>query len=168
MSTEMATTWRDLADQLSPEQIAKMEASERIWATMPDGPVTAHQQGLVSLARELAGQNAAAVVYAHIPRPAGAEDVGPWEPWDDDDIWSRAWFGHRRPVPCASARDDIGVYVAGIQHGDGRNRQHITLESSRDEELTAAEARELAAVLLETADELDALNVGDKLGEAPQ
>lgn len=60
-----AQSWRDLADQLTPEQIAELEW----WESRPNIPPradgapwssTQHQGALLFSAREYAGQNAAA------------------------------------------------------------------------------------------------------------
>jgi len=162
-AVDNAQTWRDLADQLTPEQIAKMERHERTWASMPDGSEDA-RTGLLFGARELIGQNLAAAFYQDIPSPGGAETIGPWEPWDDDDdVWARVWEGRSSRVNIA-AGNEIEVWVGGIQRGDGRCTRQVSLGAGRgDEQLTAGEARQLADALTEAADELDALNAGADL-----
>ena len=92
-------------------------------------------------------------VLGNVPVPAGAV-VGDWENLsehvEDMDVFRfLTWSRH----------DAAGVVVAveGTQYGDGGVDRYIALrpESFRDE-LTAADARRLAAGLLDAADSLDA------------
>lgn len=154
-----ATTWRDLADQLTPEQVAYLELSECHPVPMADGTFDPERErcGHLFGAREMAAQNLAAMLYQHIPTAAGAEDIGPWQQFDDDGSWSRVWWGVRRLVPIASAgTHDFEVFVQGTQWSDGREQSGIVLDGSGDS-MTAAEVRQLVAALLDAADQLDRL-----------
>lgn len=152
-----ATTWRDLADQLTPEQIAYMELSERHPVPMADGShdEDRERRGHLFCAREFAAQNAAAAAYRHVPIPAGANRVGAWQQWDEDGSHSRLWFGFSQSVSISS-----GVFsaaVTGTQWSDGRLTRGVVLHGD-DDSMTANEARQLAGALVAAADELDALN----------
>ena len=163
-----AETWRDLADQLTPEQIARLEVAEVHYVPMADGTVDVERdrQGcLLFGARELAAQNLAAMLYQHVPAPESATDVGPWEKFDDGPGWSRLWWGNRRLVCVAGAgTHDFSVLVQGAQWSDGRLQRGVVLDSD-DSAMSAAEVRKLAAALVAAADELDALNAGVELAE---
>ena|SRR5690349_1281305 len=83
-----------------------------------------------------------------IPVPAGAA-AGDW--CDDTDFLedvcrSLVWSRHDAA--------GVAVSVAGVQYADGRVDSHIVLDC-RDAELTAAEARQLAAALLDAAECLE-------------
>jgi hypothetical protein len=53
--------------------------------------------------------------------------------------------------------DRVGVAVDGWQNIDGTIVRGVSLYDAQDKELTAADARRLAAALLNAADELDTL-----------
>lgn len=65
-----AATWRDLADQLTPEQVAYIELSEQHPVPNADWTYEAERQGYLFAAREMIDQNRAAVIYRHVLRPA--------------------------------------------------------------------------------------------------
>jgi hypothetical protein len=159
-----ATSWRDLADQLTPEQIARMEDLERIYrAPQPrysTVPTSDHEIAalLLHLARRHAIDNVTGALYADLPSPPGAVDVGDWiSPSDDDD--------DPRPVryftgnQWATEPDDgqtITVKVSGAQYGDGSMQRQVCIESIADPVfLTAEQAHRAAAALVDAADEVD-------------
>lgn len=160
-------TWRDLAGQLTPEQIAYMERSEHFPIPSADGTFDAERQrGLLLFgAREFAEQNIAAERFRHVQLPAGSEQVDAWWPGDsDDDSWARAWWGTSRAVKIAAGKRPVEVQLTGTQWSDGRVETGATVYAS-DDRMTADEARRLAAALVEVAAELDAL---DTRTEVPQ
>ena len=67
-----ATTWRDLADQLTPEQISGLEGCERRFNTdgVADDPRA--QASLLGFARQYAEHNLIDAAYTDVPLPPGA------------------------------------------------------------------------------------------------
>jgi hypothetical protein len=66
--------------------------------------------------------------------------------------------GMARALTCSGHDPDKGgSAVDGWQNTDGRVDRGISLYDAQDKELTAADARRLAAALLNAADELDRL-----------
>jgi len=151
-----ATTWRDLADQLTPEQIVSLADSEQ--GALGD-PVEAAELNLW-MARDRACKNLDDARFGHLPMPAGASKVFHWG--DDDGHWSRDFTGTERRV-VSSCREKAGVDIAekvdvdiaGVQYDDGRTERHVYVYISADAaKLTAADAREHGKSLLEAADEM--------------
>ena len=154
---DSATTWRDLADALTPAQIAYIER----WEARPDEPPSAdgsprpeaeHQRTLLFTAREFVGQNAAAALYADVPPPPEDGQHYPWE-HDGDGKWFRFFAGTTR---------DLGkttVTISGLQYADGTITRSISVDGD-DESLDATQARKIATALLDAADELDRLTGG--------
>lgn len=150
-----ATTWRDLADALTPEQRAYIEDWERHPEIPPMADGSApdperHAAALLFRAREYVGQNAAAVLYADVTPPPEDGQHYPWE-HDGDGKWTRFFMGTTRKVG-----DDSAVSIMGNQSVDGNIERTINIDGS-DEGLDAATARQLAAALIEAADELERL-----------
>lgn len=94
----MTTTWHDLRDQLTDDQLSLMEHTE---ARSPDHP------GLIKLARKYAQENLTQTWLADVPVPAGAVTVSDWI--DEGDRVIRVVDG--------TTRGD--VQIIGIQHEDG-------------------------------------------------
>lgn len=150
-----ATTWRDLADALTPPQIAYLENWENHPEIPPmaDGsapPAEQHALGLLFAAREYVGHNAAAALYADVAPPP---DDGQHHHWqhDGDGKWSRFFTGSTREV------GDTTVIISGFQDSSGTITRSITVDGDA-EDLDAAQAREVAAALLDAAAELDRLS----------
>lgn len=148
-----ATTWRELTDQLSPEQIAYLED----WESRPnepprlDGsprPPEQHRQTLLRMAREFATQNTAATYFADVPLPPEDGHHYPWEHYGDGN-WCRLFVGTRRQA------GDAEVSIRGTQSSAGAISRSITIDKSDD--IDPAQARALAAALLAAADEIDCL-----------
>lgn len=69
-----ATTWRDLADQLTPDQVAKLEGYEADWL------MHARDPGLMRVtARERATYNVIGALCAGVPEPAASIEVCEWQ-----------------------------------------------------------------------------------------
>lgn len=151
--TDNATTWRDLADALTPQQVAYIEEWERHPELPPraDGKVKTaeqHQQTLLFVAREFLSSNTAAVILADVAPPPEEGHHHPWQN-EGDGTWSRFFVGTVRTM------GDVRVLIDGTQFSDGRITRAITTDAS--EGMGSAEARQLAAMLIEAADELDRL-----------
>lgn len=152
MSTNAdAKGWRDLADQLTHQQVASLEEWEA--NPIPSHSPAEHHHFLLCAARGWATGNLIELRYSDVPVPAGATLIDGWDTKDKTNTLTR-------PVEWAkfdTARVDISVDA--WQETSGAYTPGISLYSISDgDALTAAEARELAAALLQAADELDRLN----------
>lgn len=142
-----AATWRDLADQLTAEQAAQLEDSDKgyryramlpqpQWSTDPRSRRDIDKL-LLSRARGHARDNLVAEMIGPVDLPARMAIFDIWQEGDPQPY--RVILGKYRTIPGHTAR----VSTAAIQFADGSD-----------------DARELAAVLLEAADELDRLSAG--------
>ncbi|MHA0287041.1 hypothetical protein ACXYX3_11375 [Mycobacterium sp. C3-094] len=150
----MTTTWRDLADALTPHQIADLE----YWEAHPDIPPRAdgsspspedHARALRFAAREFLSQNAAAVLFADVAPPPDDGVHYPWQP-DGDGGWARYFTGTDRKVGSTT------VMINGMQHSDGSITRTICIDGET-ESLGPSAARQVAAAIVEAADELERL-----------
>lgn len=142
-----ATTWRDLADQLTPEQVDKLLEFE--------GRRPESQADLLEWARECSERNLDDTLhFGHLDRPEGATQVYGCGERTDGRGWSREFTGTSRRV------DGVSVRLNGTQFADGTVERTLAvgvddLAAGPGGALTAAAARQLAAALIEAADELD-------------
>ncbi len=84
------------------------------------------------------------------PIPAGAIDVADW--YDLHAEPARYFTGKLRVIPRDNRDHDTLVLVDGTQWANGRIERLISVD---DDNLTVGQARQLAAALLEAADEVD-------------
>ena len=135
-------TWRDLSDQLAPEQCADLAALEDAGAA-PDT--------LLLKARELAGENVAeAVMFGELDPPPDADRVFGWQA-----DAGQGWF---REFSCPTTRiGGVAMHVAGRQFNDDRRELWIDVWADDRSKLTPAQARQLGAALIAAADELNRL-----------
>lgn len=158
-----ATTWHDLRDQLTPQQIAELEDWERQPGIPPqaDGSAPdaeALRQAMLHCAREHTEENLAAVLYADLPVPPDATTgLDDWLSWGDGE-YLRFFNGTNR------TDGPVRVYIDGYQNTSGKVVRSIKMRVSErvDDEMTPATARKAAAMLMAAADELDRLT-----GDAP-
>ena len=140
-----AQTWRDLTDQLTAEQIVRLDGGRHM---QPDE--------LLDVARDMAAQNLLQAALADIAAPDGATEVRAW--CTDDDGVHRTVYGGRWTV------GNTIVVIVGDQDSTGAVTWQI--EVQHDErtvgDLTAEQTRELSRVLTVAADQLDRLT-----GELP-
>jgi len=152
-ATENVQTWRDLADQLTPEQIAELEYCER--EQVPPG--LTKPENLLNRARGQINENLIQAVCAGIAAPADSIDKpSRWIEWDHGDYCRMFTSAATRTVAGAN----ITVSVLGNQSYDGRIDRWIYIDDSafRDAEIMTAEhARALSAALAEAADAMDRL-----------
>ena len=147
MNTDNAVhSWRDLADQLTIEQINQLERYER---ESPDPAKIA--AGLLDLARQHACDNLTDTLMAHVPTPAGAVKVWPWQKGTRG-VQRREFDGTTRRVKGAT------VCIGGRQHASGTAERWIAVECRDLDAITAGQARRLAAALNEAADEIEGLS----------
>jgi hypothetical protein len=148
---DTATTWRDLADQLTPQQIAELKTWEQKW---PD-----EHNGFLVEARSYAEQNLDdKLMFGHLDAPEGATRVWPAGKRMDG-TWVREFSGTARLIA------GVTVYIDGDQSVDGSVKRVLSvgvsdLREGPGGELSGEQARQLAAVLVEAADELDRLSAG--------
>jgi hypothetical protein len=143
-TSDNGITWRDLAAELTAEQIADLAAEEQEWAGQPGGDLA-----LFDLAQDHAEANRVDAGFAHVAVPAGVERTHHWHL--DAAGWRRGVEGRtRRPVP------GVTVLISGEQGADGGVTAVVVIESD-GAELTAAEARLVAAAVTEAAAEVDRL-----------
>jgi hypothetical protein len=96
--------------------------------------------------------------YPDVPLPAGAiADDDAWTLWENE---ARVFHGPDRVVLNGAAEVIAEVRTTGVQYADGsvdngEDPPTIDICLNLPGDLTAAEARELAAALLEAAAELD-------------
>jgi hypothetical protein len=141
------TTWRDLACDLTPSQRDSMEFVEREFAACPTArDATAD---LLDLARGHIEQNLIDIALAGVPLPSGATDLSGWEKNLQRDGWSRTLVWRTWDS------GELVVDIAGRQESDGTYTRQITLEDGVD--FTSTCARQVAAALIEAADEIDRL-----------
>lgn len=151
-TTHNPTTWRDLADQLTPDRAAGIERLEGHLS--PEVRETAQaRQALLDVARDEVRRGAMDARYAGVPLPAGASPCG--ESWG----WNAVEGCVDRAVEWASfdaGHPDADVLVDGRQRVDGGFTAQVSLYCE-NAHLTADQARALASALQAAADRLDDL-----------
>jgi hypothetical protein len=137
----MTTTWRDIADQLRPEQIAQLERDEH--------GSDASAGALLHIAREMAAANMTIDKwYNHIEAPADAVRVGEWV--------ADQGLRYERVFECATrVVAHVSVIVCGHQLSGGDTVRAVMLLADDAHTLTPAQARELASALVAAADEAE-------------
>ena len=148
-------TSEQVAALLKAEQIDELTAEERsMWAQVVNALRPTPEElaaRLLECAHDLAQAN---TLFAHVERPADATRTLEWTS-DQDDVWSRTFEGTLRAVDTAETGHPAKVLTGGVQFSDATVTRSITVTAN--EGLTAGEARELAAALLEAADEIERL-----------
>jgi hypothetical protein len=140
-----ATTWRDLADQLTPDQIVDVERfDEQIRRESLPCDMS------LNYARQFARLNVARLVLADMPAPPDATRIGDWEEMGEGE-----WYRSFMSWSCTTEK--VLVEVEGHQYNDGRIERWI-IDHSGEEPMTARDTRERAEALLAAAAELDRLN----------
>lgn len=140
-------TWRDYAEQLTEEQVAKLERFEgMIRAGQPQEIRWMYEQ-----AEYMAALNVIDAQYADVPLPEGANS--------DEESWSRncstgEWTRHVEWQVFDTGIADMDVHIDGAQNLDGSFTRDISLYAE-DAKLDAKQARRLAAALLNAADAMD-------------
>ena len=154
---DTAQTWRDLAGQLTPEQIASFEHQEALAlhsiASGRNPYETADDivRGFLIEARWEAEQNRVDTAI-NVPLPSGAESAEHWSE-DVEGRWTRMLHGPSRAV----AGFDAAVYRTGLQTRDGAVTWSLYVHAEDRDGMTAQQVRQFAAALVEAAGELDRL-----------
>lgn len=152
------TTWRDLADQLTPRQIAELEELESLHRGDVEhhgADPEAYRIWMIGEAREFIANNQRdAELNARIQPPTGSRPVDGWDSISNTTgLLSRPvqWFIHelgRTAVAIDGWQDETGAV-------DG---PHLSVYGFEDgKPIEASEARMLAASLTTAARELEAL-----------
>jgi hypothetical protein len=149
-----ATTWRDLADPLTPQQIAELEYCER--EQVPPG--LASPQHRLNGARAMSRENIVHALCADIAAPADSiDEPSGWIEWDHGDYCRMFTSTATRTVAGAN----ITVSVLGNQYYDGRTERWIRIDESAfsdaDSGMTAEQAHALSVALAEAADAMEQL-----------
>jgi hypothetical protein len=140
-----ATTWRDLARELTDQERAFFERIEQ------ESPERMPAEVLLRYARGNIEGRIADTAYGDVPAPADATSVGRWE----KDLKLGGWS---RTLVWREFRDwEMSVDIDGRQQCDGTVERAISAYLDECPKFTSAEARRLAALLVEAADELDRL-----------
>jgi hypothetical protein len=138
----MTSTWREIAEQLTADQIADLELMERRGEPA---------DGLLKEARAYAAINLrGAVDFGHIGWPPEAEVCHEW--CEINGRWQRDFTGAVRRV------GQCQVFLLGAQFDDGtvqRRRVVAQFDGQGEQELTSAEARVLASALVAVADDAE-------------
>jgi hypothetical protein len=159
-----ATTWRDLADQLTPEQFARFERAEQLCLTgahlaFPHNDrsktIADMLHGVLKEARWETQQNLTdAHTFGHVSLPRGVESAEHWEVGDTG-AWTRRLSVSCRSIDRAGA--DSTVYVDGVQGTDGAVKWSLYVLADDRKPFTAEQARQFAVMIAAAADELDGL-----------
>jgi len=168
---DTALTWRDLADELTAEQIADLQQ----WEAQPSDDCFV-QAALIAQARRYAAHNITdEMLFGHMPTPTDARETSHWRHDEGEAHWYRFFDGTAREChseECACDRDDDVVCdsigsadIVGTQFSDGFISRHVDLRCVR--ELDAPACRTLAAALLNAAEELDRLYAAEVQPELP-
>jgi hypothetical protein len=157
---ENATSWRDLADQLSPQQIERLEELERD-PTLFIGRTTESERraALLNWARREAQDNFADMMFADVAAPSGVTRLDGWTADGERYFSGSSWLVGRSP-------DEVtAVLVHGTQYPDGSCKREVVLSDGLGDGrtdllmLSKERARELAQALIDAADEIDGLAV---------
>ena len=146
MSADNVTTWRELADQLTPLQCAQAEKLERDALA---GPADIAEL-LLEVAREHAHKNLnGQLMFGHLPIPTDANRLWHWERADEG--WRREFTGTERD------RQGFAVTICGVQQADGSVSRWANVYSiDPAPDCRVDDLRAMASLLLAAADELDA------------
>jgi hypothetical protein len=136
-----AQTWRDLTEQLTPEQIERLETSK--WPDAAD---------LLDMARDFAARNLLQSALADVAAPAGTTKAGAW--CADGTDTKRTVYAGRWHL------GNVIVEIVGEQSADGAATWQIECREADSTygDLNAEQARELALVLTDAAELLDRLD----------
>lgn len=130
-----AGEWRDLADQLTPEQVAELERTEQSWEQMAQSrsPYLRNastggddrRRGLLSMARLRATENSVRAKLDRLAAIAAPPDISNLQPWDEqhqeNGVWFRDFKAGAWPVEWRK------VVIEGRQYEDGRCERAIHL-----------------------------------------
>ena len=143
-----APTWRDLAGELTAEQVEQLERWSPRFAA-EDGPEQARRTLLRIAQSDVAG-NRLNVQFSHVPVPSGAVRASIWDRIGDTTTRTVTYF---EGLVCHVSVTATGMQSAGTGSVDA---PEIEVYANGEPTLPVREARQLAAMLVEAADVLDA------------
>jgi hypothetical protein len=110
--------WRDLAEKLTPEQVAWLEDFEREPSTERD-----ISQMTLAVARSYVESNEAAACYVDVPAPAGAVVVYDWADPQDESAAFRYFNGTSRTTENKDVEvDGDGIHIpTGASNGSSKS-----------------------------------------------
>ncbi|KZS67563.1 hypothetical protein [Mycobacterium ostraviense] len=186
-NTDDAENWRELADQLSPEQVAELERLEgspdasspaflvperRLGGRAFGGDERRHllDVRLRSMAQRWVHEKELAdkvnALNRRCPAPPDATRIDPWnQHYERNGLWYRQFDGKQWEIR------DAGVFIASVtisgrQFEDGRCERDINSRTDRRDrfncfgEAAAAQAREVVTAPREAADHVESLSRG--------
>ena len=139
------TTWHDIADQLTPEQIDLLQWLE---GDPLNGLLAKPEQHLM-FARGWASENLEQSLHADVAPPAAAVELGEWRKSKTGDR-SRSY---RSIIGVGDL--DIALEFRGAQYTDGRIECSLALTGEGLANLDPTAARDVAAALLAAADHIE-------------
>lgn len=143
---DTAQTWRDVADQLTPEQVRTLERIEANLLARGVAPAEQVAAALLDNARYHAQLNLRdTTMFGHLPTPACTRFLNHFED-EGTGSFSRRFDGSVWDI------DDIRVEVISVQHDDATVERAVYVNG---EKLTAGQTRELATALISAADEAE-------------
>lgn len=150
MTSGEVGSWRQYADELTPEQIEHIEYVQSMDYPEYVPSVKRREIETVELAGTYVERNRKNAEYADVPVPPGAEAGFDWGP-EFPGEWRRSLVWGDYPTGI----EDVYVLVSGWQKPDGTYTRQVGLFVDDDIEMTAQQARTLAAALLKAADDFD-------------
>lgn len=148
--SEDGGSWRRYVDLLTPEQIAHCERCVSLLS-----PECRDAQ-LLDIACLYAERNRKNAEYADVPLPPGSEQSFEWLPYFEDDLHGdNGWRRLLQWAEYPAGIEDVQVILNGWQKPDGTYIRQVGLYLEDEAEMTAEQARALAAALLKAADDLD-------------
>lgn len=151
-SSDENESWRLYADELTREQIEHLEYVQSMdYREYRDTPESREVE-LLDLACQYTERNRKNAEYADVPIPPGAEPKYDWAPdFQDGNSWKRLlqWTEY------STGMESVDVLINGWLKPDGTYTRQVGLYVEDEIEMTAEQARMLAAALLNAADDLD-------------
>lgn len=145
MKTENITSWRQLADYLTPAQVQSFTRREAKYPGLP-------AELLVGQARaHVEGNRIDQERFGHVPDPVGATYIWHWQVDRQDGGWRREFEGRDWHVGRLTA------HLCGQQLPDASVTARVGIDCPTGEEFSAEDLRRIAAALCEAADELETI-----------
>jgi hypothetical protein len=135
MTPENATTtWRDLTDQLTRDQIEDLERYDgeidEIIASTVVPQRRSPREVMLGLARQYSTENVLAALYGDVPPPAGAHTVDAWQEVRPQPY--RVILGPRRVI------GEAEIHTSVTQFADGTFDERGEIESRRSTSMSMA------------------------------
>lgn len=149
-------TWRDLSDQLTPEQIEILERCDTNPPMHRNGP-DGHRIGMIVIAEGMAQERLAKAMADKLPAPAGATEILEGRA-DDHGRACRSFRGTKRVVEATDDRSAAFEVVICGEQWLNRIERGVSIS---DEVITTEQLDDLIRVLQATKEEIEFLNSVD-------